>query len=193
MTKVLDLKPTQMVVGIKEVDYRVDKIKKMKDKEIETYLHDRKVPVVKGPGSHLYLVDHHHLVRSCWESGVEEVPVEKIADLSNLSVSEFWKKMTESHWIYPYDQIGNGPHEPVHLPQDIRGLADDPFRSLAWMAREAGVFEKCETPFSEFKWARFYRENLKNHPTLVGFHEALKEAIELSKSPHAKHLPGFST
>jgi hypothetical protein len=193
MIKILDFKPTQMVFGQKEVDYRVEKIKKMNHEELRDYLHDRKVPIVSGPGKQTYLVDHHHLVRSCWESGIKEVPTQDLADLTQLSVKEFWEEMIKSHWVYPYDQIGNGPHDIVLLPQDIRGMADDPFRSLAWMAREAGAFQKSETPFAEFKWAAFYRKNLKGHPVTEGFPACLKEVLLLSKEPSAKHLPGYQS
>ena len=55
------------------------------------------------------------------------------------------------------DQFGLGPHEPRLLPEDIRGLADDPYRSLAWALRHAGAYEKTDLAFSEFKWADFLR------------------------------------
>jgi hypothetical protein len=189
--KVLTLRPTQMALGMKEVDYRVKKLAKMKDREREEYLLERLVPVVIGKDDCAYIVDHHHLVRSCWEVGIDEVHVDKIADLSNLSLKDLWQRMKESHWIYPYDQMGNGPHDPVHLPENIKGLADDPFRSIAWAVREKGGFTKTSTPFSEFKWANFFREKLKLHPVLDIFDNSLKEAIELAESAACKHLPGY--
>ena len=188
--KALTLRPTQMALGMKEVDYRVKKLEKMKDKEREEYLADRSVPIVIGKDGCAYIVDHHHLVRSCWEVGIEEVHVNKLADLSHLSLKELWLKMKESNWIYPFDQLGNGPHDPVHLPENIKGLADDPFRSIAWAVREKGGFTKTSTPFSEFKWANFFRENLKLHPVLDVFDSTLKEALELAQSDASKHLPG---
>lgn len=189
--KVLDLRPTQMALGMKEVEYRVRKISGMKGKELEKYLHERRVPVVFGAHSRVYIVDHHHLVRSCWEAGLEDVPVEKKADLSHLPLKELWDIMHGSHWIYPFDQLGNGPHDPIHLPENVRGLADDPFRSLAWIVREKGGFEKSEVPFAEFHWAGFFRKSLRLHPVADHPEETLKEAMELAKSPLAKHLPGY--
>jgi hypothetical protein len=43
--------------------------------------------------------------------------------------------------VYPYCQFGEGPRKPLYLPRDIRGLADDPYRSLAWFVRKAGGFD----------------------------------------------------
>jgi hypothetical protein len=188
--KVLDLRPTQMAVGMREVDYRVKKIQSLKGKELEEYLHERRVPVVEGPKGRHYIVDHHHLARSCWEAGVEEVPVEKKADLSHLSLEELWEALEKSRWIYPFDQFGQGPHDPLWLPENVKGLADDPYRSLAWAVREKGGFEKCNTPFSEFHWANFFRKKLENHPVHGEFHDALEEALKLARSAVAKHLPG---
>jgi len=189
---VLSLKPTQMAVGYKEVDYRLHRIKKMGGKELEDYLHERRAPVVLGPEGATYIVDHHHLVRSCWEAGVEDVPVERLADLSHLKLPEFWIALKDAHWIYPFDQFGQGPHDPIHLPPSIRSLADDPFRGLAWMAREAGLYTKSEKPFAEFQWANFFRKKLKKHPYLQGYDECLKEAKGLALGAEAQHLPGFA-
>ena len=188
--KILDLRPTQMALGLNEVEYRVKKLRDMKAGERDTYLHDRRVPIVIGDRSRIYIVDHHHLVRSCWEVGLEEVPVEQKADLSHLSRKEFWIAMHASHWIYPFDQFGSGPHDPELLPENIKGLADDPFRSLAWIVRENGGYQKTGIPFSEFQWAHFFRKNMKIHPVAESFTEAVKEAMKLARSQLASHLPG---
>jgi hypothetical protein len=98
--------------------------------------------------------------------------------------------MKEKQWVYPYDQDGK-PCAISDLPKDIRGLADDPYRSVAWQVRERGGFEKTEKPFAEFKWADFFREHLKTHPLHHDFEEAVKEAMALAQSPEARRLPGY--
>jgi hypothetical protein len=190
--KALDLRPTQLTVGMKEVDFRVKKLRSMKVKELEDYLHERRVPVVLAPLSRAYLVDHHHLVRACWESGIEEVPVEVKADFSKMSFSELWDALRQSHWIFPYDQWGNGPHDPVQLPETVRCMGDDPYRSLAWRVREEGGYLKTDIPFAEFRWATYFRKELKTHPVFDHFEGAVKEALELCRAPAAKALPGYS-
>src|ERR1700722_13449090 len=102
---VLDLRPTQMALGMKEVEHRVNIIRSLKNDELQGYLHARKVPVVLAPNSRVYLVDRHHLVRAAWEAGVTEVVTDVIADLSGHNIDDLWKKMHESNWIFPYDQF----------------------------------------------------------------------------------------
>jgi hypothetical protein len=46
------------------------------------------------------------------------------------------------------------------IPKSIKGLDDDPFRSLAGELRSAGGFAKDTTPFSEFLWADFLRRRI---------------------------------
>lgn len=190
--KVLDLRPTQLTVGMREVELRVKKLRGLSSKELDEFLHERRVPVVRGPRERLFVIDRHHLIRACWECGIEEVPVEMKADLSHLDWKELWKAMHAAHWMFVFDQFGNGPHDPAFLPENVRGLADDPYRSLAWLVRREGGFDKTETPFVEFEWAGFFRKALKTHPTLDHFDEAAKEALALAKTPACAHLPGYA-
>ena len=104
---------------------------------------------------------------------------------------EFWKALREARWIFPYDQFGRGPHDPVQLPESIRCLADDPFRSLAWLVREKGGYRKTDHPFAEFRWAGIFRRHLKMHPVFDHMEGALKEAMKAARRPAAAALPGF--
>ncbi len=189
--KVLDLRPTQLTVGMKEVDFRLKRLKGMKSHELEKYLSERPIPVVLAPNDRTYLIDHHHLARACWEAGLDEIHVEVKADFSRQSFSELWEHMRKNHWIFPYDQWGNGPHDPVQLPHSVKCMADDPYRSLAWRVREEGGYEKVAVPFSEFRWATFFRKEVKKHPVFDHFEEAVTEALELCRTTAAKDLPGF--
>jgi hypothetical protein len=74
---------------------------------------------------------------------------------------------------------------------NVRGLADDQFRSLAWALREEGGFNKSPTPFCEFSWADFLRRKIKIERTDVGFKSALEQAMKLAKTKEAAKLPGF--
>jgi hypothetical protein len=190
-THVLDLKPTQFALGMREVEQKVEKLKKMSATELDAYQHEHRVPVVQAVGGDLYLIDHHHLVRACWEAHITHVRVELKADLSHLGDQKFWEHMTEQGWVYLHDQFGKGPHAPQLLPIDVRGLADDPFRSLAWLVREHKGFNKSERPFCEFSWANFLRQHLDTHPGRLGFEEALRHALDLCHRPEAKKLPGY--
>ncbi len=189
--KIFELRPTQFALGLREVEAKTKKLKALAHHELDDFLKAHRVPVIQHDDETFHLIDHHHLVRACWEMDIEHVYVEIIADLSKYKVDHFWEKMKDSNWVHPYDQFGKGPHPIDALPLDIRGLADDPYRSLAWAIREEGGFEKTEEPFAEFKWADFFRKNITVARTPTGFDEAIKEAIKLAHTDAAKHLPGF--
>lgn len=188
---VLAIRPTQFAVGMMEVQSRVDKMTSMSHGELKDYLAQRPIPVVAGPGGLLYMVDHHHLARAAWEAGVHKVTVEQKADYSHLSREQFWDKMKRESLVYPYDQFGQGPHPPGELPTDVRGLADDPYRSVAWRVRDQGGYQKTAKPFAEFAWAEFFRKNLAITDINDRFDAAVKEAMSLAESPSASHLPGY--
>jgi hypothetical protein len=172
--KVLDIKPTQFTLGMIEVQEKVEKIQKMSSKDREEYLEDRPIPCIHGPQGFYYSIDRHHLLRACWETNIKEVSVDIIADLSHLDTEDFWEVMQKARWVFLMDQFGNGPHSEKLLPKDIRGLADNPYRSLAWMVREAKGFEKENIPFIEFYWADLFRKN-------VSFDTSSEESIKKAK------------
>lgn len=189
--RVLEIRPTQIAVGMVEVQTRVDHLNSLSGHDLKKYLEARPVPVVAGPGGELYMVDHHHLARAAWEAGIKKLPVEQKADYSHLTPEQFWAKMHAESLVYPYDQYGAGPHPVGTLPSDVRGLADDPYRSLAWRVRDQGGYDKTGKPFAEFKWAEFFRKNLPLPNMNDRFDDAVEKALELARTPAAKDLPGY--
>jgi hypothetical protein len=176
---------------MREIDVRAEKLSKMGHEEFHGYVRDRKVPVVLAPRDRVYLVDHHHLTRAAWEAGRKEMPVEVVADLAKHSLPDFWRVMDEKHWVHLYDQFGHGPRDPIDLPESVRGLADDPYRSVAWAVKEQGGYKKTDVVFSEFTWAEFFRKNLKIHPVFDDWDRAVKLAMDLAGSPACSKLPGY--
>lgn len=189
---ILDLRPTQFVLGMKEIEAKLKKIRKFNAKQLEDYCSDHIIPVVIGPLNEYYMIDHHHFARACWEQNVEGFSIKIVEDLSHKSEKDFWNYMIAKEWTSLNDQFGLGPHSPNALPNDIRCMADDPYRSLAWAVIDAGHIKKHKLPFFEFKWAAFFRRNLEvNLHSKSNFKLAIKLAIELSRSKGAKELPGF--
>lgn len=190
----LSLKPTQFSMGVAEIERKVEELEKLGRKGIKQRLRENPIPVVISPHEHLYIIDHHHALYSYWCVGITKVPVKVLHDFSKsrLSFLEFWKEMAERNWAHLFDQFGDGPRSPLYLANDIRGLGDDPYRSLAWMVREQGGYEKSEEPFSEFRWASFFREHKLLHQegrrALLG---CIKPAVKLARSPAARGMPGY--
>lgn len=190
---ILELRPTQFAVGMREVAHKAEKLATLKPKEADDFLAQNPVPVILAPRNRHYLIDHHHLARAAWEVGIKEIYVEAKGDFSTFEFEALWRTMRDANWLYLVDQLGNGPHQPTELPETIRGLADDPYRSISWRVRNAGGYTKNPAPFSEFRWAEFFRKRLTKHPSHDEFEAAVLEAVALARTPDAAHLPGFIT
>ena len=192
--KILKLKPTQFAIGMLEVEEKIALVRSYGRKQLRAFIDDNPVPVVVGPGGDLFIIDHHHFLAVCYHVGIKKVRVQVVKDLSrsSLSYAQFWKWMFRTRNAYPFCQFGEGPRKAIYLPKDIRGLADDPYRSLAWFVRKAGGFENSERNFAEFKWANFFRRRrLLDRYGPDGMSRALVTAVSLAQTSAAKRLPGF--
>ena len=186
---------------------------------LHDYLRVRPVPVVVRK-DRFYLVVEHHLVRALYEALHEAlkdkicVYVQVMANWTSLSRVHFWKAMFERKWVYLFDHVGGGPHQPEQLPKSIEKMAFDGYRSLAWIVRDRHGYLKNDAPFSEFKWANFFRTRiLLDQDILAGKHtfdefafevdqhgeltlsadgkDVIDEAMFLAGSAEARGLPGF--
>lgn len=187
---ILSLRPTQMTVGMREVKEKRKRWRAHKSKKRAELLGRHMIPVVLGPDRRNYVIDHHHLARALHEEGEKDVLVSIVADLSMVDRKAFWVVLDNHRWVYPYDAKGQR-RDYSELPKDIRGLKDDPFRSLAGELRRAGGFAKDTTPFSEFLWADFLRRRLSKKAVQKDFDGALEKALSAGKSKDAIYLPGW--
>ena len=187
---ILSLRPTQMTVGMREVKEKRKRWRKHADKKKAELLGKHMIPVVVGPDKRNYVIDHHHLARALHEEGEKNVLVSVVADLTMVEPKAFWTVLDNHRWVYPYDAKGERRHY-QDLPKDIRGLKDDPFRSLAGELRRVGGFAKDTTPFSEFLWADFLRRRMSRNAVEDDFSKAIEKALSLGKSQDAIYLPGW--
>jgi len=190
LVAVVDLRPTQITVGMREVQVKRKRWRETATKKGEKFLGKHVIPVILGPKLRHYVTDHHHLARALHDEGVEEVAVTVIANLSRLELDAFWIVMDSRSWMHPFDAKGRRRHY-RDIPKSVVELVDDPFRSLAGELRRAGGFAKDTTPFSEFLWADFLRRRMKRKEVERDFDHAVGEALELAKSDAADYLPGW--
>lgn len=220
--RIKDLSPTQFAVGKAEVEVRTVNMRKKRKKDpakLHDYLRVRPIPIVVR-GNKFYLVDHHHLVRALYDAEHKThgkdicVFVKVLGNYSSLQEVYFWKTMHEQNFVYLFNRSGGGPQQPAKLPSHIKDLEFDPYRSLAWIVREHHGYIKNNAPFSEFKWANFFRMRiLLDNDILAGKHtfdefafkvdengklelnddgkEVIDEALFLAASAEARGLPGF--
>jgi hypothetical protein len=185
-----DLRPTQITVGVREVNAKRKGWREKKGKKGGEFLGKHMIPVIRGPGNRLYIIDHHHLARALHEEGVKDVLVEIMADLSMVDRDAFWIVLDNRNWMHPFDDRGRR-RDYKAIPKSVRDLVDDPFRSLAGELRRAGGFAKDTTPFSEFLWADFLRRRIKRKLIELDFDRALVTALKFAKSQEAIYLPGW--
>ena len=186
---ILDLRPTQMTVGMREVKAKRKRWRDESKKKGEEFLGKHLIPVILGPKHRHYVIDHHHLARALHDEGVKEVAVTDVANLSKLDQDSFWYVMENRDWTHPFVDGRRRPYS--DLPKSVDKLIDDPFRSLAGELRRAGGFAKDTTPFSEFLWADFLRRRMKRKVVENHFEHALENALEFAKSLDADYLPGW--
>jgi hypothetical protein len=190
-TPILELRPTQMTVGIREVKEKRQRWREHKSKKKQgEFVGQHMIPVVLGPDKRYYVVDHHHLARALHDEGVKDILVTVIGDLSMVERDAFWGVMDNKRWVYPYDAKGER-RQFKDLPKSVEDLKDDPFRSLAGELRRSGGFAKDTTPFSEFLWADFLRRHIQRKMVEDHFTKAMEKALELAKTDDAIYLPGW--
>ena len=185
------LRPTQITVGMREVEARRKRWKGQTTKAKRArFLQKHLIPVILGPEGEHYILDHHHLAMALHQEGLQEMYVTVVADLSRLDLGTFWFVMDNRDWIHPFDHKGvRRPH--TEIPRSIDKLIDDPFRSLAGELRRAGGFAKDTVLYSEFLWADFLRRRMKGKEVTRDFKRALRRAMELAKGKDASYLPGW--
>jgi hypothetical protein len=187
--KVMDLRPTQITVGMREVTAKRKHWREAKKKG-EKFLGKHMIPVILGPKERHYVIDHHHLSLALHKEDVKEVAVTVVANLSVLDLEAFWVVMDNRSWMHPFDDNGRR-RDYKDIPKSITGLIDDPFRSLAGELRRAGGYAKDTTPFSEFLWADFLRRRIKRKLVEDDFDRAMEKALAFAKSKDANYLPGW--
>jgi hypothetical protein len=188
--EVAKLHPTQITVGMIEVHDKREHLSKLGHHERHGFLTAHPIPAVFGPGGHLYITDHHHLARALWEENIESGVFLVEADFTEMHPLAFWSEMDARHWVHPVDAQGKR-HGVDALPHHVKGLVDDPYRSLAGYVRNAGGFEKTPTAFAEFLRADFFRHRVRIGPHREGFEAAVRTALTLAHGPEARPLPGF--
>ncbi len=184
------LLPTQITVGMIEVADKVKELKALAPDARTEFMRAHTMPAVIGPQGRVHIIDHHHLGRAAWETGIETGFFEIQADLSSVAAKDFWHEMEKNLWIHPLDENGVR-HYYSSIPTHLRNLIDDRYRSLAGYVRYAGGFEKTSTPFAEFAWADFFRRTVPIELVRADFTAAVKMAVPLAHGHLAKALPGF--
>ncbi len=188
--RVSDLRPTQLTVGLREVEHKRLQWREAGKKERCALLRRHVLPAVIGPKSRPYIVDHHHFARALLEEKAVVVAIYVLEDLSHLPKGEFWTYLDNSAWCHAYDEHGKR-RELSDIPARIGKLVDDPYRSLAGELIRQGGCAKSSRPFSEFLWADFLRHRIDRQIVETEYEGAVSQALQLAANKSAKSLPGW--
>ncbi len=194
-----DLQPTQFFVGMREVENIAFNLLKARSKNnLEDKILDRPTQIVLAPEEKAYVIDGHHFTIAAALINEKKVFVEVVKDFSKKTPAEFWQKMSERNWVYPYNKmrkkIPAAQIEKVFEKFSFADLTDDPYRSLAWMVRVSGGYKAIDHPFEEFYWADFFRSKklIASPRSVIPWIDVLNRALAQAHLEAAKNLPGFT-
>jgi len=202
------MRPTQCSVGYIEVALKMQELshRAQHPGNLEKYLNFQSIPAVLGPDSRMYLTDRHHMglalvkLADTWDAGDNPAAknpfrycsfqiIKDLSDHQDMSMKQFFAKLEEHKLSHPYN--GQGVRVDT-IPKYLTDLQDDPYRSLAGLARKAGAYDKVDVPFTEFLWADYFRDKIDVH-LICKEHlaQAIFQGVVLAHEDAAKHLPGF--
>ncbi len=145
--KINELFPTQLTVGMIEVNEKEKALQSMPASRQKEFLQANSVPAVIGWNGNLYITDHHHLCRAAHEVGMTYVFILVEADLSSTKTeNKFWAEMVAHKWVHPLDNSGTR-HLYSSIPHHISHLVDDVYRSLVgYMSGMREVTKRHQQP-----------------------------------------------
>lgn len=190
INSVQHIKPTQITVGFIEVKYKKDKLSHLSQLALKRYLKEHPIPVVVGPKNQLYLIDKHHMAKALIELNIKNCYFTVQHNFSDIAEDKFFPVLEVLELIHPYDENGNKVDISL-IPDSIKQLKDDPYRSLASFVKRNHGFIKVNKPYIEFLWADFLREHISKDEIQNNIEKATKKATTLCTSNKASHLLGY--
>ncbi len=183
------IRPTQVSIGYEEVKKKRKEWRELSKRDRKALLSSHWFPSILGPRGEYFIIDHHHLGMALHLEEQSSVNLTVLKDFSLLNLETFWRVMEFHQWVHPFDESGNRvPFSKI--PTTVSKLRDDPYRSLAGLAREHGAFAKDLTPYSEFLWADFFRTRIPKKK-LIKWDLAIESALQCAQTQEASYLPGW--
>jgi hypothetical protein len=175
-----NIHPTQFLLGMVSIPKKIKKVNKaIKKGELDDFLKEKVLPVVIGPDGLFYILDGHHstyaLLKSKAKNKYVYVSIDK--NCSDCSMQEFISYMEDGRsYLYDNDFVKQDFNT---LPKTLNALKDSPYRSLSWLVRKEGCYNKVKVNFLEFLWAKVLMDEMNLDLTGADKKE-LKTHIEAS-------------
>ena len=187
-----ELRPTQITVGMRAVSEKSREWNELPEEEREARMAGQLFAAVKRPDGAYFILDGHHTALALFNDKAKRVQVGLAADLSHLTVGEFWVFLDHRSWVHCYDH--RGQRQPLdRMPTRLQDLTDDPYRSVAASVQKQGGFCKPDEPFYEFLWANHFRGRVDAALLEDDYDKAVAECLRLAHANDCSHLPGWVT
>src|SRR6516165_5518315 len=118
------LRPTQITVGMREVEEKRKRLRKQKPQKIGSFIGHHMIPVVLGPKKRHYVIDHHHLSLALHKEGLRDVLITVVLDLSALDIDAFWTVLDHKSLVLSLRRAGPPPGFCRH-PEDSHAVEAD--------------------------------------------------------------------
>jgi len=168
---------------------------------LRSFLIENQVPTIVGPGPDFFITDHHHLAVALFQAFLDfkRPSIHRLlyacvqADYSMMSMSEFWKTMIYQTFVFLEDERGRNITVDA-IPDTLKLMADNPYRTFASWLRKSNAFIKCGTKqgnkipqckgktapfFLECYWADYMRNRfpIDDYPTQPDEYPRIKDFI----------------
>jgi hypothetical protein len=182
----------------------------IKSVEFSRFMSKRNVQVIRDPMGRFRIFDGHHLALSLQLLETDEVDADLHEDFyvapnrrSRVNMDERMEEyrayMIRNKLVRLVNEFGR-EIDFEDLPGTPREMRNNPFRSLAWILKKAGVFTDLDQPMQEFEYAGLLMKEFRKHNWRLNFdsdHEfmvALRRALavlgELDEETRSR-LPGY--
>ena len=110
---IADLKPTQMCVGLAEVQHRRKDFATDSLKERRKYLKGKPVPLVHSPAAGYWMLDRHHRLRGLLEIDPSATAFGYVVlELQEVEADLVLQILQQKGWLYLNNGRGQGPQPP---------------------------------------------------------------------------------
>jgi len=144
------VKPTQVYIGKVEMECTKAKIEGKSSSGLKNLLYDNEVPTVVGPNGTFYITDHHHFATALFQAFLDfkRPMIHRVlyaciqADYSTQTQPRFWQTMVQQNLVFLQNEYGMNVSVDS-LPKNLKGMVDNPYRTLSTWLRSSHAFIKC--------------------------------------------------
>jgi hypothetical protein len=164
----------------------------IKSVEFSRFMSKRNIQVIRDPMGSFRIFDGHHLALSLQLLEIDEVDVDLHEDFyvppnrqarvnMDERIEEYRSYMIRNKLVRLVNEFGR-EIDFEDLPGTPLEMRNNPFRSLAWLLKKAGVFTDLDQPMQEFEYAGLLRKEFGRHNWRRNFESDHEFMVALRRS-----------